>query len=137
MFRRKAKWVYWRENGIKRCKCSNCLTSYGCMDTPYCPNCGREMTGIVWKRNVELIMEDIDNNIKLSFLGGAKAGIEALVEGFKVVAENNNEQVSYDFIKLASENTIKDVEEKLYILEYGDELVKTLNGNKTEFSRWN
>ena len=45
MFRRKAKWIYWRENGIKRCKCSNCKTSYGCMDTPYCPNCGRKMSG--------------------------------------------------------------------------------------------
>lgn len=45
MFRRKAKWIYWRENGFKRCKCSNCKTSYGCMDTPYCPNCGRKMSG--------------------------------------------------------------------------------------------
>ena len=45
MFRRKAKWIYWRENGIKRCKCSKCKTSYGCMDTPYCPNCGRKMSG--------------------------------------------------------------------------------------------
>ena len=46
MFRRKAKWIYWRTNGWeKRCKCSKCKTSYGCMDTPYCPNCGRKMTG--------------------------------------------------------------------------------------------
>ena len=45
MFRRKAKWIYWRENGFKWCKCSNCKTSYGCMDTPYCPNCGRKMSG--------------------------------------------------------------------------------------------
>lgn len=43
MFRRKAKWIYWREDGNKRCKCSNCKTSYGCIDTPYCPNCGRKM----------------------------------------------------------------------------------------------
>lgn len=39
----RAEWIYWRENGMKRCKCSNCLTSYGCLDTPYCPNCGRKM----------------------------------------------------------------------------------------------
>lgn len=38
-------WIYWREKGIKRCKCSNCLTSYGCMDTPYCPNCGVRVYG--------------------------------------------------------------------------------------------
>lgn len=42
-FKRKAYWIYWRENGNKRCKCSACKTSYGCMDTPYCPNCGRKM----------------------------------------------------------------------------------------------
>ena len=40
-----------RENGMKRCKCSNCLTSYGYLDTPYCPNCGRKMTG--FKKNEE------------------------------------------------------------------------------------
>ncbi|MBQ2886480.1 MAG: hypothetical protein IJE43_22400 [Alphaproteobacteria bacterium] len=46
MFTRKAKWIYFRgANGIKQCKCSNCKTSYGCMDTPYCPNCGRKMCG--------------------------------------------------------------------------------------------
>jgi len=26
-------------------ECSNCKVSYGCLDTPYCPNCGRKMTG--------------------------------------------------------------------------------------------
>jgi hypothetical protein len=43
IFRRKAEWIYWRERGFKQCKCSNCKTSYGCIDTPYCPNCGRKM----------------------------------------------------------------------------------------------
>lgn len=42
---RKGKWIYWREGGFKQCKCSECLTSYGCMDTPYCPNCGADMRG--------------------------------------------------------------------------------------------
>ena len=41
--RPRGEWIYWRENGIKRCKCSRCLTSYGCLDTPYCPNCGAKM----------------------------------------------------------------------------------------------
>ena len=46
MFRKKAKWIYYHDfRGLKRCKCSNCKTSYGCMDTPYCPNCGRKMSG--------------------------------------------------------------------------------------------
>lgn len=41
---RPGRWIYWRnENGIKRCKCSLCLTSYGCLDTPFCPNCGHPM----------------------------------------------------------------------------------------------
>lgn len=41
---RKAKWIYFRDSkGIKRCKCSVCKVSYGCLDTPYCPNCGRKM----------------------------------------------------------------------------------------------
>lgn len=54
MLKRRAEWIYWRENGngMKRCKCSNCLTSYGCLDTPYCPNCGRKMTG--FKKNEEI-----------------------------------------------------------------------------------
>lgn len=40
------EWIYWRgEDGMKRCKCSRCLTSYGCLDTPYCPNCGTKMVG--------------------------------------------------------------------------------------------
>lgn len=45
MFGRKAKWIYYRDiKGFKACKCSNCKTSYGCMDTLYCPNCGRKMS---------------------------------------------------------------------------------------------
>ena len=51
MFRR-AKWIYWREKGTKQCKCSKCKTSYGCMDTPYCPNCGRKMIGTIKGKKV-------------------------------------------------------------------------------------
>ena len=44
MFRRKAKWIFYRdEQGFKQCKCSNCLHSFGSLATPYCPNCGRKM----------------------------------------------------------------------------------------------
>lgn len=43
---RHGKWILWRDlNGIKRCKCSECIVSYGNMDTPYCPNCGAKMDG--------------------------------------------------------------------------------------------
>ncbi len=52
MFRRKAKWIYWREKGTKQCKCSKCKVSYGCMDTPYCPNCGRKMVGTIKDKEV-------------------------------------------------------------------------------------
>lgn len=39
-----AKWIYFRnEAGFKQCKCSECIVSYGCLDTPYCPNCGATM----------------------------------------------------------------------------------------------
>lgn len=38
-------WIYYVDEitGMTRCKCSNCKTSYGCMDTPFCPNCGADM----------------------------------------------------------------------------------------------
>lgn len=39
------RWIYYYDNGVKRCKCSECLTSYGCIDTPFCPNCGVDMRG--------------------------------------------------------------------------------------------
>lgn len=43
---RHGKWIRYRDlNGIKRCKCSECIVSYGNMDTPYCPNCGAIMDG--------------------------------------------------------------------------------------------
>lgn len=35
-------------------------------------------------------MEKNDNNIQLAFLGGMKVGLEALIHGLEVVAENNN-----------------------------------------------
>ena len=40
------EWIYFYDTkGIKRCKCSECITSYGCLDTPYCPSCGAKMEG--------------------------------------------------------------------------------------------
>ena len=45
IFKKKARWIYYRGiSGLKQCKCSNCKSSYGCLDTPYCPNCGRRMS---------------------------------------------------------------------------------------------
>lgn len=41
---KRGHWIYFTGiNGQKQCKCSECLTSYGNMDTPYCPNCGAKM----------------------------------------------------------------------------------------------
>lgn len=49
--------------------------------------------------SMEADMEKIDNNIQLAFLGGMKAGLEALIHGLEVVAENNNGQVSLSLLK--------------------------------------
>lgn len=70
-------------------------------------------------------------SVELAFLGGVKAGLEALVKGLEIVVEDNAGQVSFDFIKLVSTNTIKDVEEKLSMLEGGDGLIRILNDNRT------
>ena len=78
-------------------------------------------------------MEKIDNNIQLAFLGGMKAGLEALIHGLEVVAENNNGQVSFEFVKMVSASTIADVELKLSSIENGKGLIDALN-NK---SKWN
>lgn len=78
-------------------------------------------------------MEKIDNNIQLAFLGGMKAGLEALIHGLEVVAENNNGQVSFEFVKMVSASTIADVELKLSSIENGKGLIDALN-NKSE---WN
>lgn len=64
-------------------------------------------------------MEKIDNNIQLAFLGGMKTGLEALIHGLEVVAENNNGQVSFEFVKMVSASTIADVELKLSSIENG------------------
>lgn len=76
-------------------------------------------------------MEKIDNNIQLAFLGGMKAGIEALIHGLEVVAENNNGQVSFEFIKIVSASTIADVELKLSSMENGKGIIDALN-NKSK-----
>lgn len=72
-------------------------------------------------------MEKIDNNIQLAFLGGMKAGLEALIHGLEAVAENNNGQVSFEFIKMISDNTIADIELKLSNIENGKGLIKAMN----------
>lgn len=43
---KRGRWIYYFDDkGFQWCKCSECLTSYGCMDTPFCPNCGADMRG--------------------------------------------------------------------------------------------
>jgi hypothetical protein len=82
-------------------------------------------------RRMEADMEKIDNNIQLAFLGGMKAGLEALIHGLEVVAENNNGQVSFEFVKMVSASTIADVELKLSSIENGKGLIDALN-NKSK-----
>ena len=64
-------------------------------------------------------MEKIDNNIKLAFLGGMKAGVEALIYRLEVTAENNNGQVSFELVKMVSARTIADIELDLSSIENG------------------
>ena len=75
-------------------------------------------------------MEKIDNNIQLAFLGGMKAGLEALIHGLEVVAENNNGQVSFEFVKMVSASTIADVELKLSNMKNGKGLIDALNSER-------
>mgnify|MGYP007106330808 CR=1 FL=1 len=72
-------------------------------------------------------MEKIDNNIQLAFLGGIKAGLEALIHGLEVVAENNNGKISFELVKMVSASTIADVELKLSNMENGKGLIDALN----------
>ena len=76
-------------------------------------------------------MEKIDNNIQLAFLGGMKAGLEALIDGLEVVGENINGHVSFVFVKMVSGCTIADVELKLSSIENGKGLIDALN-NKSK-----
>lgn len=39
---------------------------------------------------MEVDIEKFDNNIQLAFLGGMKAGLEALIHGLEVVAEKSH-----------------------------------------------
>ncbi|MFR3809009.1 MAG: hypothetical protein ACLTX3_08670 [Lachnospiraceae bacterium] len=51
--------------------------------------------------------------------------------GLEVVAENNNGQVSFEFVKMVSASTIADVELKLSSIENGKGLIDVLN-NKSK-----
>lgn len=77
---------------------------------------------------------DENNNIQLAFLSGVKAGMEALVCGLEKVAEVNNGQVSYAFVKMVSANAITDVELKLSCMENGKDLIKAMNSEDVEIN---
>lgn len=43
---RPGRWIYYRDDQNRLwCKCSLCSKTYGCLDTPFCPNCGHPMIG--------------------------------------------------------------------------------------------
>lgn len=75
-------------------------------------------------------MEENDNNIQLAFLGGIKAGLEALVCGLEKIAEINNGKIPIDFIKSVATGTIADVEIKLSGMKNGKGLVDKMNDNE-------
>lgn len=81
-------------------------------------------------KNLDEIMEENDNNIQLAFLGGIKAGLEALVCGLEKVAEINNGKIPIDFIKSVATGTIADVEIRLSGMKNGKGLVDKMNDNE-------
>ena len=56
-----------------------------------------------------------------------KFRLEAWIHAFEVIAENNNGQVSFEFVKMISASTIADVESKLFSIEGGKNLIDALN----------
>lgn len=89
----------------------------------------KEIIGYVKEDNSNMNknIENIDNNIQLFFLAGVKTGIEALVHGLEVAVVENNGQVPFEFIKMISDNTIADIELKLFNIENGKGLIKAMN----------
>ena len=67
------------------------------------------------------------DNLQVSFFNGMKAGVETFTEALKPVADANNGQVSFDFIKTVSERTIAEVETKMKELDNGSDLLSLLN----------
>ena len=80
---------------------------------------------------VEFCFKDLRKNVmdelKLAYLAGVKVGIESLVEGLKITAGKNGNQLPIEFVKLVAENTITDVELKLTSMENGKGLLDVLD----------
>lgn len=80
---------------------------------------------------VALCFKDLRKNVmdelKLAYLAGVKVGIESLVEGMKITAGKNGNQLPIEFVKLVAENTITDVELKLTSMENGKGLLDVLD----------
>lgn len=81
--------------------------------------------------NVAFCFKDLRKNVmdelKLAYLAGVKVGIESLVEGLKITAGKNGNQLPIEFVKLVAENTITDVELKLTSMENGKGLLDVLD----------
>ena len=67
------------------------------------------------------------DKLKLAYLAGVKVGIESLVEGLKITAGKNGNQLPIEFVKSVAENTITDVELKLTSMENGKGLLNVLD----------
>lgn len=70
---------------------------------------------------------NVMDELKLAYLAGVKVGIESLVEGLKITAGKNGNQLPIEFVKLVAENTITDVELKLTSMENGKGLLDVLD----------
>lgn len=73
------------------------------------------------------LRKNVMDELKLAYLAGVKVGIESLVEGLKITAGKNGNQLPIEFVKLVAENTITDVELKLTSMENGKGLLDVLD----------
>ena len=48
------------------------------------------------------LRKNIMDELKLAYLAGVKVGIESLVEGLKITAEKNGNQLPIEFVKLVA-----------------------------------
>lgn len=70
------------------------------------------------------------DELKLAYLAGVKVGIESLVEGLKITAGKNGNQLPIEFVKVVAESTITDVELKITSIENRKGLLDVLDNKQ-------
>lgn len=68
----------------------------------------------------------MDNNIEVAFFSGIRTGIDSFVNGLKVIADSNNGNIPYTYIKLVAQNTINTIDFELKNSENGQKIINIL-----------